>query len=436
MFGNLNRVVVIISLSITGILFGMTVPYFVDYIFQAGHLIGSAQIGDDYVRALIWSLVIGIFLVLLPFPKEIHKVILGLWLGRCLVTLGFMLVYEEHYDLDAYHYFRESLALAAPSGLSLGQGTGFVTSLAWFINQNIPWTSSYHTLKVFWSLAGLVGVYYYYKTYLLFAEKHNIALLVTLGLFPSMIFWSSILGKDPLTFLGISLLVYGGLGFVRQHAYRFFTFIIAGICLILMVRFWLAGILIFSLVSASLLKGQMSRRQKLALSLVTLIILGFVGELIRDKWNIGSPTQLVDKVNTFSKAWSRGGSGQAAPALGSFSEIAIFIPQGVFAALFRPLPGEIINIFGFLAGGENIILIFGLLYTLYRAKREDLTDPFVFFMITFIFIWSVMYGFISYQNLGTASRFKLQILPFMIILPFYLKFKYNKKSSSLPSRDE
>jgi hypothetical protein len=433
MISRLNRIAVIPVLVTIGILFGLLVPFFIDYIFKAGHLIGSAQIGEDYVRAICWALAIGLFLAVLPFPKEIHKVILWLWLGRCFVVLGFMLIYEDHYDLDAYHYFRDSLSSVAPSGFSLGQGTNFVTSLAWFINQYIPWTSSYHTLKIFWSLAGLTGVYYYYKTYLLFSNEHNVPLLITLGLFPSMIFWSSILGKDPLTFLGISLLAYGGLRCILKLSFRSLAFVTIGFLLILMVRFWLAGILIFSLVVASLMNTHLSRGKKVLLSLVTLGCMGFVISLGMDKWSIGSPAELVDKVNLFSKAWSRGGSGQAAPNLGSLAEIALFIPQGVFAALFRPLPGEIANIFGFLAGGENLILIVGFIFTLVPTKKKDLGDPLFYFIITFIFIWSLMYGFISYQNLGTASRFKLQVLPFMIILPFYIKFKNSKKTKDVRS---
>src|SRR4051812_3211282 len=96
-----NRKTVLLSLVIAGILFGLGLPLLINYIFIAGHSIGSADIGEDYFRAVIWSLGLGVVLILMPFPREIHKFILILWLIRCLVTLGFMLVYENHYDLDA-----------------------------------------------------------------------------------------------------------------------------------------------------------------------------------------------------------------------------------------------------------------------------------------------------------------------------------------------
>ena len=40
-------------------------------------------------------------------------------------------------------------------------------------------------------------------------------LQLLLGLYPSIIFWSSILGKDPIAFLGIGMYVFGVVGWSR-----------------------------------------------------------------------------------------------------------------------------------------------------------------------------------------------------------------------------
>ena len=53
-----------------------------------------------------------------------------------------------------------------------------------------------------------------------------------------------------------------------------------------------------------------------------------------------------------------------------------------------------------------------------------------------ILIWSFIYGFASYQNLGSASRFKLQILPILVTLLVYFAFQKKTKSEELDMDEE
>ena len=95
----------------------------------------------------------------------------------------------------------------------------------------------------------------------------------------------------------------------------------------------------------------------------------------------------------------------------------------MFTALFRPLPGEVLNLFGLLAGFENILILYLLIRALKYGGLAPFKEPIVVWAVSLILVWSFLYGFISYQNLGTASRFRLQIMPVLLSLTFYLSLK-------------
>jgi membrane associated rhomboid family serine protease len=97
-----------------------------------------------------------------------------------------------------------------------------------------------------------------------------------------------------------------------------------------------------------------------------------------------------------------------------------FAPLGAFTALFRPLPGEVLNPFGLLAGLESLVLLALLLRASRRAKWKEFKQPLILWASTLILIWAVVYGFASIQNLGTAVRWKLQVLPLLVGLLCYL----------------
>jgi hypothetical protein len=109
--------------------------------------------------------------------------------------------------------------------------------------------------------------------------------------------------------------------------------------------------------------------------------------------------------------------------------MAAFLPLGVFTALFRPLPGEVLNIFGIFASLENMATLGLLWLAIKRTHWEELKEPVVTWALSFVIAWSTVYAFVSSYNLGTASRYRLQILPVMICLLVYL----SRRRAPVPS---
>ncbi|MBV9773455.1 MAG: hypothetical protein JO040_05870, partial [Gemmatimonadetes bacterium] len=172
---------------------GVATPTFVYLIRLFGFRIPQPNIEADYLEGLLWALALGASIFLWPAPARDKRPLLILWGAKCLVTLGFMLLYEWHYGLDAYMYFDQSRAQISPlHDMGWGRGTENLIGLAWIQSSILP--PSYHALKVSFAMVGLVSVYLTYRGAVRFRGEEDIRLLYVLGLFPSILFWSSILG--------------------------------------------------------------------------------------------------------------------------------------------------------------------------------------------------------------------------------------------------
>ena len=149
----------------------------------------------------------------------------------------------------------------------------------------------------------------------------------------------------------------------------------------------------------------------------------FTSDFLTKRFAVSDSEHLVTATNSISHSWSYGGSAQKVPEFKNAWQMLQFAPIGAFTALFRPLPGEVNNPFGALAGIEN----FGLLFLFIRGIRRTklklfFQDPAMVWAFSLILFWSFVYGFVSYQNLGSAVRFKLQVLPILVGAILFLNY--------------
>ena len=146
--------------------------------------------------------------------------------------------------------------------------------------------------------------------------------------------------------------------------------------------------------------------------------------------------EVVDTADALARVLAMGGSGEEpAQPLTSVGSAVTFLPLGVFTALFRPLPGEVPNPFGVMAGVENIALLLFAGFAALRARLRDFRDPVVLWAVALLAAWASLYAFLSYSNLGSAVRFKLQILPVLLLLLLYLaRPRAPKRSAALRQR--
>lgn len=402
----------------------LLVPPYLDSVVSLGHMIPSDDMATDYVKGLGWAFVLGGTIFLWPVSSRNKKLLLYGWLAKIAVTLLFMLYYEGHYGLDAYMYFEESRqADFSPEALNFKTGTQNLINLARLHRQFLP--DAYHAMKVSCAMLGLMGIYLFYRAAVIFMQKEMPRFFYLLAFFPGIIFWSSILGKDPIVFFGIGLYTYGVSGWYRYKKQRFLPVICLGILTAVFIRQWLGLIMVIPMGITFLfgLRGMLSR---LFLGIFSAVVGYFSVLPFLERFKIEAMEDILKAADKTTTGFVGTAGGSTQTLNFDFSSpigLLSFLPYGAFTALFRPFPGEVMNPFGLLAGLESAILLFLLARAIKRTRLSELKEPFVLWAILFVVVWALMNGLVSSTNFGVAVRYKLQILPILLGVLIYLARK-------------
>lgn len=386
----------------------------------------------DYLAGLVAAVCLAAVLMTWPIRARQKLALVVLWTIKAATALGIMLFYEAHYDsLDAYALHQNArLGVYALEHMGWGRGTENLTILLQGVYAVLP--ASYHLAKILLSFIGLTGVYLVYRGAMRAWGGSSLLPLFLLALFPGVLFWSSILGKEPLMIFAVGLFTYG-LGRFRSSG-RILSgilFILLGILLAGAIRIWMVYILLAPLLLMVAVDPRLSRAVKLTWVVVVLSVGVMFWLPSIERVGVTTESDVVEHLDTLSKGWASGGSAQEAPEFEVSSDLIRFLPVGAFTALFRPLPGEITTVFGILAGLENLLLLSLVVISAIRFPK-CLRDPLFLGLAVLVGMWAGIYGFVSYQNLGTAVRFKTQILPIVLLLvmfPWWQRLAYRDRHS-------
>jgi hypothetical protein len=383
----------------------------------------------DYLIGAIWGGVLAISIRWWPVTPKERSVLLKLWALRLVVTLLAMLVYERQYDfLDSYSYFAESREIAINDFVSDApfntRNVTYAFSWLWYV---LP--PSYHALKVSCAYIGLVGVLVFFRSWRLVADETSTWPLWVIGLTPSVLFWSSIIGKDPLIFLAIAVATWSTMKLARNGGMGELLALLLALVAMFFVRPWMVPVFGLAVATAFVVRSK-HPYVKIGAAVIGLLVIAVAIYFVREVLGIQEEDRLIAAIGIVTSAWSVGGSATESVPFNTASDVVYFMPLGVFTALFRPLPGEIGGLFGLLAGIENALLLIAIAWSLARLVRRAWEFPVVFALAMLVW-WCSLYAFLSYQNLGTAVRFKLQVMPFMLAL---VGFAMAARGASTPSR--
>lgn len=399
---------------------------------------GVHNLAADYAEGVIAALILLGLISLSPLPAPHRCALALLWLVRMGVTLGAMLAVEARYRGDAWNFYVVGTALSDPLAyFSFGEGTRNIQALVGLLAYA---SDAYSAIKVIFSFLGLAAIYILYRAATVALGHDRLVLLYALGLFPSLLLWSSLLGKEPVTLLGIAIYVYGVVGVLVERRMRPLIHVAIGLVIAASIRIWLGVIFITPLLLAYVMSSRTAPAAKLAFVILAvpsflLAMEGFAGQ-----FRVESTEDLVATTDYLSQSWARGGSAQRiASGFGSLSDMIAFLPVGTFSALFRPLPLEVRNPFGLLAGLENAFLLGLLLLGLFRRGLRPFAHPVLMWAAATLLVWGAVYGFVSYQNLGTAFRWRSQTTPILLFLGFYLVYAHHLRDAAqcrLPENPE
>jgi hypothetical protein len=210
----------LLGISIAGII--LSSPAFLRLVEFLGHRIPQKDIRLDYIKGMGWAIFLAFTIFVWPVSPSDKKALLWIWSVKCFIMLFIMLFYEYHYKTDAFSFFSgarydmskwKSNYLAGPSLP--------VVFISW-LHQHFL-LDSFHATKVTFGMIGLLAIYIFYRAVTVFIGRGKIGLLYMLAFFPSLLFWSSTLAKEPLLLLGIAIYSYGFIKwFVKKSSVYFF----------------------------------------------------------------------------------------------------------------------------------------------------------------------------------------------------------------------
>ena len=390
------------------------------FIERSGVNIPTSDVVVDYAWGVGWACVLLLSIFLWPVSWR-HKRLLAVgWLVKCFMALVVMLPYEEHYwGADCWTYFQRSHHSLTELSPHLMQGGADLVVWLGALQLKVG-PDSYHAMKLSFGMIGLVAVYLFYRTAeLLLGRSSPIAFWAVL-LYPSVLFWSSILGKDPLILAAIALHVWGLVNVAVWHKQWYLIALLGGIGAASAVRIWMGPILIVPSILLLSARIRQSGWRIAAIALVGFALLVLAPATI-DRLRLDRAADLLQATRSVTDGWDRANSSLKLDVeLNSTWDLLLFTPQSVFIAYFRPLPGDVPNVFGWLAGFENLGLLVLSIWAAFRLRVACFRNHLFLWSLALLATWGLAYSVVAYKDLGTAVRFKLQILPILLGVIGYL----------------
>jgi hypothetical protein len=398
----------------------MVWPGFMGFVVQSGANVPSDDVYLDYAKGVAWAAILAASIFVWPVSLGDKLMVVLMWLAKCAVMLIAMLPYEEHYiGLDCWVYFVNAHSVGADFlwGAVKG-GSDFIVSLCALYLRIGP--DSYHAMKVTSGYVGLAAVYLLYRAAVALVRTEKRWMFWALGLYPSVLFWSSIMGKDPVVLFGIALHLWGLMRMVCYAQHKHLITVLLGIGLASAVRIWLGPILLLPALLLFALKIRHVGWRVMTVSLV-VGLLAILAPATASRLDIDPTTDLFASTQSFTRGWDKANSALHPDVeLTSLADLVLFTPQSVFAAYFRPLPGDLPQLFGAIAGLEDLILLILSACAVLKLRRRYWRNHIFLWAVALLITWGLAYSLVTYKDLGTAVRFRLQIMPVLLGMVWFL----------------
>jgi hypothetical protein len=269
---------------------------------------------------------------------------------------------------------------------------------------------------------GFIGLLFYWRAFKVAVPDGNVRKYAYLVLLlPSLVYWPSAIGKDAWMALTLGISAYGAakLSVGKTTSGMIVALIgIAGVCAVRPH----VGIAVFVGLAFTLLAmcTQWRTLRRPIGPLIAIFLLVLAGLLVVQEakrfFGFGSlsSSEVTTQLNETAQHTAQGGS--------SFSPISVGsnparFPLAFVTIFYRPLPIEVHNTQGVIAGSESL-LIFLITVWSWRSvaaiRRRWRTHPYVSYCIGFIIPFVVMFSVFS--NFGILARERCQALPLLLAL--------------------
>ena len=363
----------------------------------------------EFAMGLIVTIVLSLIVFLFLRPYFVF------WLIKAFITLFVLILRESTRAFDPSNYYGTGVYYIEKYVFG-SSGTANVMHITNFFSNFMG--ESYYSLKIFFSFIGFLGIVLFYKAFVHIMKRSNLSNIegfkYWLFFLPSILLWTSNIGKDALMFFCVGLFTFGVVHLINKMNPMYFLIISLAMILAMYIRPWYPMIMIIAL---SLYYTNLRSIKSIFFLIILspflyIILIGMIGH-----FGIYSFDDMFLRMTSISTGFSRGGSSVDVNKITGLSSYLFYFIPNAFTALFRPMLFEVRNLGMLLSSMENILLLYLFFKYIIWNLREVMQNKYLKFLLIFIFAWLLLYV-IPQGNLGTTIRFKVHVLPALIMLAY------------------
>lgn len=346
------------------------------------------------------------------------------WVLKVCGAVGVGFLYSSYYSGgDTFNYLHD-LEL-----LEQNASTGFLFKdqpRAWYF---VTWVYLLYLLSSsnYWVLAAVLSTISFIGTWAFYQELKQLQIkrwTIQFALFfiPSVVFWTSGLMKETVSFTIINLVFYFLLC-VRRKASDFGIHLF-GALIFTLVLYYLKYYLFAPLLLVVILflvihftKNKLSRKQLFWSLTIVVVCVPLVISVLHPNMNFNFFLEALH--NNYSRTLKYSSANAIIPISydGSFLSFLINIPNALFIGLFRPLLLEGWDILSFLLGVENL-LVFCLFVLALRnvIKTPKFNYKTLFLLSVFFIVFLAVVLPIASPNYGSLVRYRTAYYPLFVLI--------------------
>jgi hypothetical protein len=327
-------------------------------------------------------------------------------------------------DSVAYHEWGEKLAPLIRSGNFAPTipvrllGTGFIEVFTGWVYAFTGPTIVGGYLIFSW--LGFWGLYLFYRAFrIAFPEGDHRRYALLLFFLPSLLFWSSSIGKEAWMTFTLGLFAYGSARLLAHHRGGL-PIVLLGILGTIMVRPHVALVAFLALFAAYIVRPPKRPTITSPIAKVGgIIVLVVVGFLVLSqvqnffgvqKLDSGSVDTVLARTTTQS---TQGGSEFTVEQVNG----PIGFVNATVAVVFRPWPFEAHNAMAALASLEGVFLAVMFALSIRRlARLPSMLFRVPYVMFATVFSVGFIFAFASVGNFGIMVRQRVQLYPFLFVI--------------------
>lgn len=387
-----------------------------------------------------------LFLIWFVWQRLPYAVDKKVWLGyaglKSLAACAFVWVYGYHYGTgDMLNYIRDAevyrtLSLQAFIGgvIDSGAPDAIIDQLVYDFDPRAILMAKMVALAHFlpgnmWLTAlnfSLIGGLVIFRFYIVTKRAFPVLAIPAIGaflVFPSLVFWTSGICKEAVSFPAMLLVLTPLLRLKiddETTSWVAWTLAALGAVILWLLKYYVAAIVL----PASLLYGlstlvDWSPYRKLALGAVAYIILLLLVSQLHPNLYLHRTMQVM--VDNYELTISQTQPEKAAHYEGLTADVSSFayhFPEAVFTGLFRPLLGQQWDLPSLTVVVQNSLLLMALIIAvigMILKKRWKSIPAGVWALVGLIILLSGLIA-ITTPNFGTLDRYRVAYQPFMVLL--------------------